>query len=355
MMVVDLWTEGSLGLGFMGRMLDDALLRLGCHVRRFTVGSGAIDRPPGPVPDAVIVAANADRMPLMDEHLRHLPRHVRRSAVWFWETSRFPAAHRRAAEFVDEVWLASEFVDEAVRRVIDRPTRVFPVAFAPDPIAEEPWRPPVPSADPYFLFAFDCASFAQRKNPWAVIEAWDRCRADADVPLVIKVSGHQAFPDTWRRLRALAAQTGFTLVGGHLDAAQMTGLYQGSLAYVSLHRAEGFGLTMAEAMRLGRPVIATGYSGNLQFMSAENSLLVPFRLVGIGRDAGPYAHQGNWAEPDIDAAAALMSSVTLDPALRDRLGAAGEASARQAFDPARLDGFLADRLGMPSGRAAARH
>ena len=95
--------------------------------------------------------------------------------------------------------------------------------------------------------------------------------------------------------------------------------------YVSLHRAEGYGLTMAEAMALGRPVIGTGYSGNLEFMTSENSVLVPYEMERIPFGCGPYPPTASWAAADIDAAARAMQRMASDPAAAARLGAAGAA------------------------------
>jgi glycosyltransferase involved in cell wall biosynthesis len=90
--------------------------------------------------------------------------------------------------------------------------------------------------------------------------------------------------------------------------------------YISLHRSEGYGLTLAEAMALGKPVIATGYSGNMDFMNSENSILVPYDLVSVGDDAFPYSKDARWAQPDIEFAARAMRELSLDSEKRTQLG-----------------------------------
>jgi glycosyltransferase involved in cell wall biosynthesis len=102
-------------------------------------------------------------------------------------------------------------------------------------------------------------------------------------------------------------------------------------AYASLHRSEGFGLTCAEAMATGIPVIATGYSGNMEFMNADNSLLVPFRVIETTRPYGAYPAGSRWAQPDADAAPVLLRKLG-DRAFRESLGAKGRESVRRALD-----------------------
>ena len=94
-----------------------------------------------------------------------------------------------------------------------------------------------------------------------------------------------------------------------MNRADLLGFLAASDAYVSLHRAEGFGLPLAEAMLLGKPAVATNYSGNLDFMTPRNSWLVDFRRVALDRGHRPYPAGGTWAEPDLDHAAEQMRHV----------------------------------------------
>jgi glycosyltransferase involved in cell wall biosynthesis len=162
-----------------------------------------------------------------------------------------------------------------------------------------------------WLFAFDMDSYIERKNPYGVIEAYRRAFGSraSRTHLAIKVSHLEKYPDVAARLRASLESVGGTLICGAMDRAELTTLFAACDGYLSLHRSVGFGLTMAEAMALGKPVVATGYSGNIDFMTPENSYPVRYQLVELEQDYGPYRRGTYWAEPDLDHAAELMRTV----------------------------------------------
>jgi glycosyltransferase involved in cell wall biosynthesis len=175
------------------------------------------------------------------------------------------------------------------------------------------------------FYAFDVMSVVERKNPFGVIEAYRRAfgkRSDG-TRLVLKVhqleraAGLESSvglpPDFAARLRREMEEIGGVLITRSLSRAEMTALMGGCDVYLSLHRSEGFGLTLAEAMMLGRPCIATGYSGNLDFMNVGNSHLVAWRRVTLDRTHGPYEAGTSWAEPDLDHAASLLVRVRENP------------------------------------------
>jgi glycosyltransferase involved in cell wall biosynthesis len=136
------------------------------------------------------------------------------------------------------------------------------------------------------------------------------------------------------RLRREVAAVGGVLLDGYMDRAELGALFDACDAYVSLHRSEGFGLTMAEAMALGKPVVATGYSGNTDFMTEDNSYLVPWRPLELTEDVGPYERGNVWADPDLDAAAALLRRVASDPEEAFRKGALARRDMAERFSPA---------------------
>ena len=134
------------------------------------------------------------------------------------------------------------------------------------------------------------------------------------------------------------------LLDGYMDRARLGALMGLADAYVSLHRSEGFGLPLAEAMALGKPVIATGWSGNMDFMSAENSLPVPFKLVELERDCGPYEKGATWAAPDVEAAAVLMRRVAASPEFAARIGSNARLFVESNLSPAAVGAKLRARL-----------
>jgi hypothetical protein len=197
-----------------------------------------------------------------------------------------------------------------------------------------------------FLFSFDYLSVFERKNPLAVIEAFSRAFAPGEGPsLVLKCINGEHDPNNHERLLAAAAgREDIHVVDRYLSPGEKDGLTATSDCYVSLHRSEGFGLGMAEAMYLGKPVIATGYSGNLDFMTEENSLLVDYRLVPIGAGAPPYPADGEWADPDVEHASTLMRLVFGDRDAAAALGARAAEDIRRTHSPAAAGALMNERL-----------
>ncbi len=228
--------------------------------------------------------------------------------LWFWEVERFPARWLTAFDHLDELWLASEHTVRAISPLSPVPVRkiTLPVEMPPVvPLA----RPELNLPEGFlFLFSFDHHSVFERKNPLAVIDAFKRAfEPDDGAVLAIKsINAASAPQDHQRLLDSAAGRPDVHIIDGYLTAVAKNSMVAACDCYVSLHRAEGFGLTMAEAMAVGKPVIATGYSGNLDFMTSANSFLVKHRMVAIGPDAAPYPAEGEWAQPDVEHAAHLM-------------------------------------------------
>ncbi|HEX2133936.1 MAG TPA: FkbM family methyltransferase, partial [Actinophytocola sp.] len=145
----------------------------------------------------------------------------------------------------------------------------------------------------------------------------------ADVRLVVKSINGDRHPGDRERLRmAAAGDDRIELIEGYLSAEEVAKLFATADAYVSLHRSEGFGLTVAEAMAHGLPVVATDYGGTAEFLTAETGWPVPYRLVDVGPGNEPYPRDAHWAEPDTDAAAAALREIAADPAAALRRGEA---------------------------------
>jgi glycosyltransferase involved in cell wall biosynthesis len=237
---------------------------------------------------------------------------------------------------VDELWVGSEHVKKTIEPAVARPVRTFPVPIrrpSAAPVSRSDLGLP---ADRFaFVFSFNFVSVFERKNPLGLVDAFSRAFAPGEGPiLVIKTVNGGQFPRQFEQLhRAAGTNPDVFVIDKSLPAENYHGLVASCDAYASLHRAEGFGLTIAEAMALGKPAVATGYSGNLEFMNERNSYLVPSRLVPIPTGVEPYVEGGFWAEPDLDAAAAALRQVVEDP---------GEATARAELASSeieRLHGF----------------
>lgn len=232
-------------------------------------------------------------------------------AHWAWEVQDFPAQWATSFDWFDEIWVASRFIQEGMARVSPVPVRAVPYSVTlPSSNKPAPALVGFPQGRFVFLFIFDLASYAARKNPRGVIQAFRRAfRKDDEALLVLKIAHSAADPAGLAEMQKAAQDANILITDAVLGREQVGTLLDAADCYVSLHRAEGFGLTMAEAMLRGKPVIATGYSGNLDFMNAANSYLVRYRLTSIGHPYGPYQKDFVWAEPDVDHAAELMRYV----------------------------------------------
>lgn len=241
--------------------------------------------------------------------------HAWRIGYWAWELPDPPQDWRRFEGLVSEIWTPSRFAAESLGKLFRTPIRVMPHVMQAQPARH---RDP---AQPFTVLVMaDSRSSFTRKNPAAAIEAFRQAFGNASsARLVVKLNGGQAAIEalsaTLRDLPNLSIVTDF------LDEAAMAALYRSADVLLSLHRAEGFGLPMLEAMAHGVPVIGTGWSGNTDFMTAANSLLVPFRLVPVEDAAGIYAGSV-WAEPNVAAAADMLRQLAADAALHARLAAA---------------------------------
>jgi glycosyltransferase involved in cell wall biosynthesis len=195
------------------------------------------------------------------------------------------------------------------------------------------WDARVGEARPFtFLFVFDYLSQMERKNPLGAVEAFRRAFVPADpVRLVLKTINRELFPEAAERLERAAAGLPVVFCDDYLSRGEVRALMAACDAYVSLHRSEGFGLTLAEAMALGRPLIATDYGGSADFTSPSGSFPVPWRLVEVGEAGRPYPAGALWADPDLDAAAAAMRRVFEDPEAARAVGERGRSEIRERF------------------------
>ena len=320
----------------------------------FNVVSRMDDRTVGVRPDAPdyginIFIVNADQVPAVAEHIgdTRFRAHYNVGA-WVWEQDRFPTAWLGAFSYFDEIWAPSRFSVEALSTVSPLPVRRMPhlVDIAPNPGASRGTFDL--AADQFvFLFIFDYLSYVDRKNPMGVVHAFAHAfTADEPVTLVLKCANSDFNREAHAMLeREVANRPQVRLIDRYLEREQVIDLMAVSDAYVSLHRSEGFGLTLAEAMCLGKPVIATQYSGNTDFMNPANSLPVGYRLVTLEHDAGPYLQGTHWADPDLDQAANQMRRVYDDQDLGRRLGEQAARDIASQFGREAVGAILRDRVG----------
>jgi glycosyltransferase involved in cell wall biosynthesis len=233
---------------------------------------------------------------------------------WAWETDVLPPGWLPAFQFLEEIWAFSTFVGENLGRLSPVPVSVVPMSVTvTEPLADQ--LPIARDGRFTFLFMFDFFSTMRRKNVAGLIEAFRRAFAPGEGPrLLLKTINGDLRPEAKAELRQQTDEhPDIELVDMYLDPAQTAALLSRADCYVSLHRSEGFGLTLAESMALGTPVIATGYSGNMDFTTPENSYLVEWAPARVGPDCEIYPAEGSWAEPDLAHAAELMRRVWQRP------------------------------------------
>jgi glycosyltransferase involved in cell wall biosynthesis len=265
---------------------------------------------------------------------------------WYWELDRLPASAVAALQYLDEVWTPSEFVARTIAEAFDGPVRTFPPAVD---VSERGSAGRVAQGLPErpFLFLTMASSFSvlDRKNPIGVIDAFRIAFGDTppnEVQLVVKATGLS--PDERRTLDDAADGLAVTRIESPMTRADVLALIANCDALVSLHRSEGFGLPLAEAMALGKPTVATNYSGNVDFTTPETSFVVPYQLVELDQPRGPYEAGQWWADPDLDVAAAQMRAVLADDRRRQTVAKAAQEFVGTHYSPAAVGPAIASRV-----------
>jgi GT2 family glycosyltransferase/glycosyltransferase involved in cell wall biosynthesis len=290
-----------------------------------------------PLFDTNLICVNADQVPLFFESMRgQLLPGARSIGLWAWEVENLPPAMAASEQHFDEVWGISSFTAATLSRSLTKPVRAFPLPVVVPEVRSQTRAELGMPGGFLFLFCFDYDSVFQRKNPLAIVAAFRQAFADrAGVVLYIKTTNAERHAAESEALRLAAAGCANIVIR---DAYVASGEYFSMLdacdCYVSLHRSEGFGLTVAEAMALGKPVISTAYSATLEFANESNSFPVSARIVEIGAGAPPYPPHSRWAEPDVAAAAEQMTKVYLDRNAAADAGARASASIQALHTPA---------------------
>ena len=356
--------RAGFGLAGGARATARCLEAAGCHLSYVDLALAshaavqAIPRDQGTgAPQVDLVHTNPNILASNPELLERQPLAAPiRIGYWAWELEQFPLGWERFFAGYQEIWCPSSFTAQALAQ------------RSPVPVIALPHLPDWPSlqtrtqarsrqrqqrqGEPFtFLTLFDFWSTPERKNPAAVIQAFQRAfpiqsSSYPAVQLLIKASSAEQFPEQAAALKALAkGDPRIRWVEALLPQIQLDALYDQADAVVSLHRAEGFGLTLAEAMAQAIPVIATGYSGNLDFMPPGSAELIPWPPCRIQRTSGDYRAGAVWADPDLEAAAAAMRRLATDPVSAAQLGLRGQATAQERLSPDRLSAVVRQRLG----------
>jgi glycosyltransferase involved in cell wall biosynthesis len=353
------------GIGEGARLMATALDRAGyrvalCDFPEWTPGRAVPPvagrwSPKDVASSPLIMHANPS---LMLRLLGRMPRPVgdrRIIGYWAWELPVIPPSWASALEIVHEVWVPSRFVAEAlISSGTTRPIRVVPHPLEPPLAAVRPME--LAPGKLVYLAMFSYGSGFERKNVLGAITAFRRAFGDRDdVALVIKTQRISKRPPVSEVTlhRAVSGASNIQVIDEDLPPRERDSLIARADVVVSLHRSEGFGLTLAEAMLLGKPVIATNWSGNTDFMSPDASASIRFSLVPVSDPGGPYANIDSvWADPDLDHAAAEMRRLS-DPAARHQMGAAARKASSAFFSLDRFASAVAPGIGHPYAPTAS--
>jgi glycosyltransferase involved in cell wall biosynthesis len=274
----------------------------------------------------------------------------------YWELPKAPQQWGPMLKGIDEIWAPNEFVRNAFKEIFSGPISIVPPCVSTEganyPDAAEFG---MESGRFYFLFSFDFFSSHHRKNPLGVLKTFELAFPDLkeNVGLIIKSTGSDAYQmarephetDIWKQFRAsLEKDPRIRIVHDTMSRQRMLGLIRACDCYVSLHRAEGFGLGMAEAMSFGKAVVGTDYSGSTDFLSADTGFPVAYRLRAVKPGEYVWPEGQVWAEPNIDSAVAMFRLAFSDVNVRTLRAAAGKALVDRKYSKAAVGAAVEERV-----------
>lgn len=267
-------------------------------------------------------------------------------AYWLWEMEEFPDEWVDCIHLLDEIWTPAEYISEGIRKKTDKPVITVPYhVTAPVDAAYDRLYFGLPTDKFLFLMMFDCGSTMERKNPEAVIKTFQMAFTERQegVGLIIKINGGS--DDDVAKIKSYTAgYENIYLINQVFTKLEINSLIKCADGVVSLHRAEGFGLVLAEAMLNGVPCIATNWSANTEFMNSQAACMVDYTLVPLEQDIGPYKKGNRWAEPNVDQAAEYMKLLYENPEHGRRLAENAKKQVDEVFSMERAVTVVQTRL-----------
>jgi len=316
---------------------------------------GSFERGQRPRHPIALVHTNADSVHrFLHFHKRSFARAQYKIGIWVWELPAFRDEFWTELRHFDEIWVPSTFCQRAVQAMTAKPVSVMPhivsASAPPQPGCREKLQ--IGLDEFVFLYVFDATSMVERKNPQCLVDAFEAAFADHDrVRLVLKVTNADKDPEFSRYLDALTQRNTRCLVlRKYMEANELAGLVCAANCYVSPHRTEGFGLTVAEAMAAGVPVIATDYGGTTDFVTEEVGFPLRYRLVEIDRDHGPYAKGAIWPDPSREHLQELLRTVVADPSAAAARGERARALMLKDYSAAAVGRRISEQLAAIASR-----
>jgi glycosyltransferase involved in cell wall biosynthesis len=343
---------GSAGRGYLAALQAAAVPLTIVPVHELFVHQSSVGRAErrqrGRYPIA-LVHINADSVHrFLHFHARAFARAEYKIGIWVCELPALRDEWWSELRHFDEIWVPSTFCRRAVQAMTVKPVMVVPPVVSPSEAPQPGWREKlqIGGDEVAFLYAFDASSIVERKNPHRLVDAFEATFSDRDrVRLVLKVSNADKNPEFSRYLDALVERNARCVVLRQtMKTDELAGLVCASDCYVSPHRAEGFGLTVAEAMSLGLPVIATDYGGTVDFVTEEVGFPLRYRLVEVDRDHGPYAKGAIWSDPSREHLQELLRIVVANPRAAAARGQRARARMLEGYSAAAVGRRIGERL-----------
>jgi len=305
--------------------------------------------------DIDMLYVNADQVPNSREYLRQI-QHKHTSikiGFWHWEQTKLPERLLSSFEGLDEIWVPSAFVQEAVSSISPIPVFKVPHAVAFD-IQQHLNRSAfnIPHDRFAVLVMYDFHSYRFRKNPEAAIEAFNLAtKQNKSMTLVIKTINAHHYAEDYNELKNKVSHLPSVIfIDEVYSNDKIRALQKVCDCLISLHRAEGFGFAPAEMMFLGKPVIATGWSGNMEFMTPMNSFPINYTLKKLERNVGVYESGLEWAEADVEHASYCLTQVINDKNLYERISKLARATLVTHFNPSFIGEQYKQRIALLKSR-----
>ena len=308
--------KAETGLGQSARILAEMLKQSGIPFTIIQVNqTGQLDHNENswdsyiteePRYDTNLIHINMNEWPLKYCEIAKTVFDYRRNiSFWLWELQTLPKQWLPCIDTVDAIWAPSEFICNCMRKYTEKPVAKVPYYIhIQEPVMYDRTYFGLDEEVFYYLFMYDFKSISARKNPEGMLRAFEVTFPAQEankhkIGLIIKINHIDETQLQELRLRLQNYQY-IQFITRNLDRSEVESLESCADVYISLHRSEGFGLPAAEAMYLGKPVIATDWSATMEFMDVDSACLVKYDLVKLTEKIGPYDKDSEWAEPNVD-------------------------------------------------------